>query len=111
MSIAPKSPIRPRDDFRPGHDDFRPGYQSALAPNVVARPAWRRSSPDTPSLACGMPSHDFPVALHDAALFAEGRMSDPRQISSLIGDIYDAVLDKSLWIGVLGRAAHFVGAQ
>ena len=38
-------------------------------------------------------------------------MSDPRQISSLIGDIYDAVLDKSLWIGVLGRAAHFVGAQ
>jgi DNA-binding CsgD family transcriptional regulator len=38
-------------------------------------------------------------------------MSDPRQISSLIGDIYDAVLDKSLWGEVLGGAAHFVGAQ
>jgi len=58
-----------------------------------------------------MSLHDFPVDPHDAALFAEGRMSDPRYISSLIGDIYDAVLDKSLWIGVLGRAAHFVDAQ
>ena len=38
-------------------------------------------------------------------------MSDPRHISSLIGDIYDAVLNKSLWTEVLGRAAHFVGAQ
>jgi DNA-binding CsgD family transcriptional regulator len=38
-------------------------------------------------------------------------MADPRHISSLIGDIYDAVLNKSLWTEVLGRAAHFVGAQ
>jgi len=38
-------------------------------------------------------------------------MSDPRHISSLIGDIYDAVLDKSLWVQVLRNAAHFVGAQ
>jgi DNA-binding CsgD family transcriptional regulator len=40
-----------------------------------------------------------------------GKMSDPRHVSSLIGDIYDTVCDSSLWIGVLGRAAHFVGAQ
>jgi len=38
-------------------------------------------------------------------------MSDSRHVSSLIGDIYDTVCDSSLWIGVLGRAAHFVGAQ
>ena len=38
-------------------------------------------------------------------------MADPRQISSLIGDIYDAVLDKSLWGEVLASAARFVGAQ
>jgi DNA-binding CsgD family transcriptional regulator len=38
-------------------------------------------------------------------------MSDPRHISLLIGDIYDAVCDPSLWIRVLGGAAQFVGAQ
>jgi len=38
-------------------------------------------------------------------------MSDPKHISSLIGDIYDAILDQSLWIGVLGKATQFIGAQ
>jgi DNA-binding CsgD family transcriptional regulator len=38
-------------------------------------------------------------------------MSDPSHISSLIGDIYDAIFDPSLWIRVLGGAAQFVGAQ
>jgi len=38
-------------------------------------------------------------------------MSDPTHISSLIGDIYDAILDKSLWNEVLEKAAQFVGAQ
>jgi len=38
-------------------------------------------------------------------------MSDPTHISSLIGDIYEAILDQSLWIGVLGKATQFIGAQ
>jgi DNA-binding CsgD family transcriptional regulator len=38
-------------------------------------------------------------------------MSDPKHISSLIGDIYDAILDQSQWIGVLGKATQFIGAQ
>jgi hypothetical protein len=38
-------------------------------------------------------------------------MSDPTHISSLIGDIYDAILDQSLWTGVLGKATQFIGAQ
>src|SRR5580704_741215 len=33
----------------------------------------------------------------------------PERLSALIGDIYDAALDPSLWIGVLGKSAEFVG--
>jgi len=38
-------------------------------------------------------------------------MSEAEQLSSLIGDIYDAALDQSLWVDVLRRAMKFVGAQ
>jgi DNA-binding CsgD family transcriptional regulator/PAS domain-containing protein len=38
-------------------------------------------------------------------------MFDPEHVSSLIGDIYDAVVDQRLWTGVLDKAAQFVGAQ
>ena len=38
-------------------------------------------------------------------------MPDPDRLSSLVGDIYDAVLDQSLWINVLRNAAEFVGSQ
>jgi DNA-binding CsgD family transcriptional regulator/PAS domain-containing protein len=33
------------------------------------------------------------------------------QFSSLIGDIYDAVVDQTLWTGALDKAVQFVGAQ
>ena len=33
---------------------------------------------------------------------------DPQQLSDLIGDVYDTVLDQSLWEGVIERTAHFV---
>jgi DNA-binding CsgD family transcriptional regulator/PAS domain-containing protein len=36
-------------------------------------------------------------------------LSESEQLSSLIGDIYDAALDRSLWVGVLEKTAHFVG--
>jgi DNA-binding CsgD family transcriptional regulator len=38
-------------------------------------------------------------------------MSSPRHISSLIGEIYDAILDRAQWIEALDKAAQFVGAQ
>jgi DNA-binding CsgD family transcriptional regulator len=38
-------------------------------------------------------------------------MSEAEQLSSLIGDIYDAALDRSLWVAVLRSAMKFVGAQ
>src|SRR5262249_38795027 len=38
-------------------------------------------------------------------------MSNPRHISSLIGEIYDAILDRAQWIKVLDKAALFVGAD
>lgn len=38
-------------------------------------------------------------------------MSNPRHISSLIGEIYDAILDRAQWIKVLDKAAQFVGAD
>jgi DNA-binding CsgD family transcriptional regulator len=38
-------------------------------------------------------------------------MSDSDELSSLIGDIYNAALNNSLWIDVLGKAAKFVGGQ
>ena len=38
-------------------------------------------------------------------------MSNPNHVSSLIGDIYDAIHDQSQWSAVLGKAARFVGAQ
>jgi DNA-binding CsgD family transcriptional regulator len=43
--------------------------------------------------------------------FVKNRMFDPEHISSLIGDIYDAVVDQTLWIRALDKAAQFVGAQ
>ena len=45
------------------------------------------------------------------AVFHGSVMSDAEQLSSLINDIYDAALDRSLWGDVLRRAAEFVCAQ
>jgi DNA-binding CsgD family transcriptional regulator len=36
-------------------------------------------------------------------------MDQEAQLSELIGEIYDAALDPSLWNDVVGKAAHFVG--
>src|SRR5262249_45987338 len=36
-------------------------------------------------------------------------LMDEEQLSTLIGNIYDAALDPSRWTGVLGQAARFVG--
>jgi DNA-binding CsgD family transcriptional regulator len=36
-------------------------------------------------------------------------MVDPEFLSQLIGDIYDAALDSSLWVGVLEQATQFIG--
>jgi DNA-binding CsgD family transcriptional regulator len=38
-------------------------------------------------------------------------MSSPRHVSLLIGEIYDAILDRAQWIEALDKAAQFVGAQ
>ena len=38
-------------------------------------------------------------------------MSNPKHISSLIGEIYDAILDRAQGTDALGKAAQFVGAQ
>src|SRR5215470_12228049 len=38
-------------------------------------------------------------------------MSSPRHISLLIGEIYDAILDRAQWIEALEKAAQFVGAE
>jgi len=37
-----------------------------------------------------------------------GHSDDPQQLSDLIGEVYDTVLDQSLWEGVIERTAHFV---
>jgi DNA-binding CsgD family transcriptional regulator len=36
-------------------------------------------------------------------------MRDDENVSALIGDIYDAALDPSLWVGVLAKCAQYVG--
>jgi DNA-binding CsgD family transcriptional regulator len=38
-------------------------------------------------------------------------MSDAEQLSTLIGNIYDAALDRSLWVDVLRKSTKFVGGQ
>src|SRR5262245_50866206 len=38
-------------------------------------------------------------------------MRDDKHFSSLMGDVYDAALDASLWPAVLGRVRAFVGGQ
>jgi len=38
-------------------------------------------------------------------------MSEAEQLSTLIGEIYDAALDQTLWVGVLENTAHFVGGH
>jgi DNA-binding CsgD family transcriptional regulator len=38
-------------------------------------------------------------------------MQDDERLSQLIGEIYDTALDSSLWVGVLGNCAQFVGGS
>jgi DNA-binding CsgD family transcriptional regulator len=38
-------------------------------------------------------------------------MDQPKQFSELIGEIYDAALDPSLWTEIVGKAGRFVGGQ
>jgi DNA-binding CsgD family transcriptional regulator len=38
-------------------------------------------------------------------------MAHQKQLSDLIGEIYDAALDPTLWTDVVGKAGHFVGGQ
>jgi DNA-binding CsgD family transcriptional regulator/PAS domain-containing protein len=38
-------------------------------------------------------------------------MSELKRVPSLIGDIYEVILDRSAWSGVLGNVTQFVGAQ
>src|SRR5215467_6276796 len=110
MSVVSKIPLGPGDDLHRG-------YESVHARNRVAPPGWLSSNPDFPSFASS--ARDFfshglsveRVRQCGASLLVEDRMSDPSHISSLIGDVYDAIFDPSMWIRVLGGAAHFVGAQ
>jgi DNA-binding CsgD family transcriptional regulator len=43
--------------------------------------------------------------------FYGGAMSEAEQLSSLIGEIYDAALDPALWPHVLPKSAQFVGGR
>jgi len=38
-------------------------------------------------------------------------MLETEQLSALIGDIYDAALDPTVWIDVLGKTKNFIGGQ
>src|SRR5215470_11944442 len=38
-------------------------------------------------------------------------MSELKRVPSLIGHVYEAILDKSVWSGVFENLAQFVGAQ
>src|ERR1044071_8675723 len=39
------------------------------------------------------------------------RMSELQRVPSLIGDIYESILDRSVWNGVFDDLVEFVGAQ
>ena len=49
-------------------------------------------------------------AVSESSALADG-INDLQRLSDLIADVYDAALDPSLWQGVIGRAAHFVGGS
>src|SRR5215831_10677025 len=38
-------------------------------------------------------------------------MHESERLSALIGDIYDAALDSTLWVDVLGKTKNFIGGQ
>ncbi len=38
-------------------------------------------------------------------------MDETERLSALIGDIYDAALDPTLWVDVLGKTKGFIGGQ
>ena len=38
-------------------------------------------------------------------------MHGSEQLSTLIGDIYDAAIDPALWIDVLGKTKNFIGGH
>ena len=44
-------------------------------------------------------------------LRAWSAMRETERLSSLIGDIYDAAIDPTLWVDVLGRTKNFIGGQ
>lgn len=46
-----------------------------------------------------------------AIIHAVNRVRDNDRLSCLIGDIYDGALDATLWPGILGKVANFVGGQ
>jgi DNA-binding CsgD family transcriptional regulator len=58
-----------------------------------------------------MLDHQKGDALHGARAMEVCRndMRDDEAVSALIGDIYDAALDPSLWMGVLAKCAQYVG--
>jgi hypothetical protein len=44
-----------------------------------------------------------------ARITARSVRNETEQVSELIGDICDAALDPTLWVGVFGKAREFVG--
>jgi len=69
-----------------------------------------RAPPSEPTVRAAFLDHK---KLPPAALNCRDRirMSELKRFPSLIGDIYEAILDKSVWSDVLGNVAQFVGAQ
>src|SRR6185369_7884671 len=75
-----------------------------------ARVGSGRAPPSQPTARAAFLDHK---KLPPAALNCRDRirMSELKRFPSLIGDIYEANLDKSVWSDVLGNVAQFVGAQ
>src|SRR5690242_11450614 len=43
--------------------------------------------------------------------FTAASMSEPEQLSAQIGEIYDAALDPTRWLGVLENTVRFIGGH
>src|SRR5512145_2318267 len=93
-----------------------PGDRAApqLGTTPPAVPVKHESAPLAGATPIARPKHRATLRKHGAvrtgrARGGDGTVRDADQLSSFIGQIYDAAVEPGLWPGVLRRAAGFVG--
>src|SRR5439155_23310585 len=96
------------------HHGFRVvRFRSAYVPSAYVPSACVSSAHVPPSWRVASAPYFVHKKLPPAAPICRDHtsMSELKHVPSLIGDVYEAILDSSVWSGVFENLAQFVGAQ